>query len=97
MVKPENPTISFTDVDDSKAKEWMDEKMEETESWEQEWADVWSHYMNSISEPWNQFVTAAEEYTVRGAELDAKTDQEVFTWIAENTFIDGVAAIDKYP
>ena len=42
-------------------------------------------------------MTAAEEYTVRGAELDAKTDQEVFTWIAENTFIDGVAAIDKYP
>ena len=38
--------------------------------------------MDSIAEPWNEFVTAAEEYTVRGSELDAKTDQEVLTWIA---------------
>ena len=29
--------------------------------------------------------------------MDAKTDQEIFEWMASNTFINGEALIDKYP
>ena len=35
--------------------------------------------------------------TVRGIEMDSKNKQEIFTWMASNTFVDGEALIDKYP
>ena len=29
--------------------------------------------------------------------MDAKTDQEIVTWMASNTFINGESLMDKYP
>ena len=50
-----------------------------------------------MAQPKDEFLTEVEELTVRGIKLDYKTKEEILTWMASNTFINGEAAIDKYP
>lgn len=53
--------------------------------------------MNAITEPWNDFVTRAEELSIEDAKIDAQTEEEIIRFVADNTFVDGVSLTDKYP
>jgi len=97
LVYPESPAISFTDADDAAIGAYFERKMAEATALDMEFLEAYRSYESAIHQPWNDFLTKAEELTVRGIEMDAKTDQEIVTWVASNTFVDGESLYDKYP
>ena len=97
LVHPESPAISFTDADDAAIKAYFEGKMADATALDMEFLEAYKSYESAVQQPYNDFLTKVEEITVRGIEMDAKTDQEIVTWVASNTFVDGEALIDKYP
>ena len=97
LVHPKNPRISFTDADDAKIKKYFEGKMADATALDMEFLEAWNNYESAVHQPWDDFLTKVEELTVRGIEMDAKTDQEVVTWVTQNTFVDGESLYEKYP
>lgn len=53
--------------------------------------------MASIETPWNDFLTVVDDLDNQQDQLDIDTMEEMLTFIAENTFLDGVSLKDTYP
>ena len=94
---PELPKISFNDVDDEKIMEWATGKQAETDAWNQEWVAAYEAYEQAIAAPWNKLVSEAESLIVSGSLADLKTVDEVISFVASNTFVDGVALSEVLP
>ena len=71
----------------------MDESTEQGKKWN----DAWMTYEEAIAQPWNDFVTRAEQLSVEDAELDMQTDEEIIRFISDNTYVDGTSLTDTYP
>jgi hypothetical protein len=97
LVHPKSPAISFTDADDAAIQAYFEGKMAESTALDMEFLDAWKNYESVVSQPWNDFLTKVEDLTVRGMQMGAKNDQEIITWMAQNTFVDGESLYDKYP
>ena len=89
LVWPQQPAISVTDADDAAIKAWFDGKVAESTALDMEFYQAFKDYESAVSQPYNDFITQVEDLTVRGMQMDAKTDQEIFEWVAKNTFVDG--------
>ena len=63
----------------------------------EKWVEAWTNYVASIETPWNDFLTVADDLDNQQDQLDIDTMEEMFTFIAENTFFDGVSVKDTYP
>ena len=79
----------MTDADDAAIKAWFDGKVAESTALDMEFYQAFKDYESAVSQPYNDFITQVEDLTVRGMQMDAKTDQEIFEWVAKNTFVDG--------
>ena len=97
VVVPEIPTLSFSDVDEAEIDSWAADKEAAYEGLNQKWADAWTSYVDAIQTPWNDFVTQAESLDREGAEMDIATMEEMITFIANNTFIDGASLSETFP
>lgn len=94
---PELPKISFADVSDEEVMAWATGKQAESEAWTQEWMAAYEAYETAIAAPWNTLVDQADSLIVAGALADVQTDAEVITFVADNTFVDGVALSAMFP
>ena len=97
LVYPESPAISFTDADDAAIGAYFEGKMAEATELDMEFLEAYRSYESAVHQPWNDFLTKVEDLTVRGMQMGAKNDQEIVTWVANNTFVDGQSLYDKYP
>ena len=97
LVHPKSPAISFTDADDAAIQAYFEGKMAEATELDMEFLDAWKNYESAVHQPWDDFLTKVEDLTVRGMDMGAKNDQEIITWMAQNTFVDGESLYDKYP
>ena len=79
----------MTDADDAAIKAWFEDKMAEATAHDMEFVQAYENYESAVSQPYNDFLTKVEDLTVRGLQMDAKTDQEIVEWMAKNTFVDG--------
>jgi len=61
------------------------------------WAEAWQSYQAAIAKPWDEFLTSVEGLVQEGHDQDWKTNEEVFTFISNNTFIDGKSIAEKFP
>ena len=91
------PRISFNDVDEQEIRVWVAGKEVEASEHNQQWVEAWRSYEQAVAQPWDDFVTRAEELTVSGAKMDMQTKEEVISFIAENTFVDGVSLSETFP
>ena len=82
LVWPKQPAISVTDADDQAVMAWFEGKMAESTALDMEFVQAYKDYQSAISQPYNDFLTQVEDLTVRGMQMGAKNDQEIFTWIA---------------
>ena len=89
LVWPQKPAISVTDADDAAIQAWFEGKMAEATAHDMEFVQAYKDYESAVSQPYNDFLTQVEDLTVRGVQMDAKTDQEIVEWMAKNTFVDG--------
>jgi len=71
--------------------------MDESTAQGQKWTDAWMTYEEAIAQPWNDFVSRAEQLSVEDAELDMQTDEEIIRFISDNTYVDGASLTDTYP
>ena len=54
-------------------------------------------YQDAIAEPWNGFLTRAEDLSIEDALISMDTDEEVIRFVAENTFLDGESLNAVFP
>lgn len=76
---------------------WAAGKQAESDAWNQEWMAAIEAYDTAIAAPFNKLVDEAESLIVSGTLADTKTDDEVISFIADNTFVDGVALSSMFP
>lgn len=77
--------------------EWAAGLEAEQNSWNQEWVEAYMAYEQAVAAPWNNFVTEAERLVISGDLADAESQTEVISFVAENTFVDGVSLAEAFP
>jgi len=97
LVVPDIPTLSFTDVDEATIEQWAENKEAAYEAIGEKWGEAWSSYVDAIANPWNEFLDQAKSLDGEQDQLDIQTMDEMFTFIADNTFIDGSSLSEKFP
>lgn len=84
-------------MDQAKIEEWAADKEAAYAALDQKWVEAWFNYQDSIAQPWSDFLEQSEELMEEGQEMDIETTEEMITFVAENTFINGVSLADTFP
>ena len=77
--------------------EWATSKQAESDAWNQEWVVAYEAYEAAVAAPWNKLVSDVESLIISGDYKDTKTTEEMITFVADNTFVDGVSLNDSFP
>lgn len=91
------PAIEFANVDKDKIMGWLQEKKDQTDQWNSDFKDAWRSYTDAVAQPWDNFVTRAEDLMIEGKNMDAQTSEEVIRFVSDNTFMDGRSLSDIFP
>ena len=94
---PDVPKITFNDIDQKAIDNWATEKEAVYRDMDSRWAEAWKSYQAAIAKPWDDFLTSVEGLIQEGHDQDWKTNEEVFTFICNNTYIDGKSIAEKFP
>ena len=84
-------------MDQATLEEWATDKEAAYAALDQKWAEAWFAYQDAIAQPWSEFLDKADDYVEEGQELDMETFDEMITFVAENTFINGMSLADTFP
>ena len=91
------PNLEWAHVEQEDMQSWMEGKMAQDEALMQEWENAWSSYMSAVEQPWNDFLDSAEALIIKDHAMDTKTDEEVISYIIDNTWVDGQSLREMFP
>ena len=94
---PNLPTISYSDVDPEAFRTWVESKKAENELQDQKWVDAIEAYVDAIEEPWHAFLDQAEQLSDENFKMGMQNSEEVISYIADNTFVDGKSLNEIFP